>query len=428
MSSSTVLPPGVSQGLFSALAKATYYYDGQGQAGSWTDPQNWWAGAAPSAGSFVLVPISTTLNGAFTAKTVMLLGTETVAINGELTTTNTNFCESFMVCDGAVANFADTSVLNDAGALIVGNEDAGVLTAVGTPSQYSTLTTLDARIGRLVGGIGTVTIDGAQWSNSLNLYVGLQGNGTLNVLDDGQVKEAASMFVGQYGGAVGVVNLSSGATLSIADSLNLGEQTNSVLGSGSATLTVGSGALLSVGKVVSVFANETLYMAGGTLALGSQPVCVRVMQGSDVAGYGLVNAGNSHITDDGTITAAGGTLVLQSASLPGLGALQIEAGATLGIMSPHLGGESIAFLGADATLNLADNGAFNMIVTGFAAGDRIVLPAADHIIWNASLGVLYVIDENKMVDTLHFTGMTGSNPFTLSQAGGEALIAVSSGH
>jgi len=428
MASPSDLPPGVSQELFSILPKNTFFYDGAGQAGNWSDPHNWWAGAAPDASSLVVVPLSATLNGSFIANTVMMLGTETVTVNGVLSTTNTNLCESFMVCNGAVANFTATSVLNDAGAIIVGNEDVGVLTAVGTASQYSSLTTLNAKIGRLDGGIGTVTIDGAHWTNSLNLFVGLQGNGTLNVLDGGQVKAGADMRVGQYAGSVGVVTLSSGATLSVVNSLNLGAGPNSPVGSGSATVHVDSGALLSVGSVVNVFANENLFMAGGTLALGSSALDLRVMPGGELSGYGLVNSGGGSIIDAGTITAAGGNLTLQSNVIAGAGVMQVETGATLTITASQLGEESISFLGSGATLSLAEGVVDNATITGFGAGDRIVMPDVDQIAWNGSLGVLVLKDEGQVVDRLHFAGMTGANPFALSQAGGGALITISSGH
>jgi T5SS/PEP-CTERM-associated repeat protein len=422
---SHALPPDVSQQLYNALPSSTLYFDGEGQAGNWSDPKNWWNGL-PGASSLVLVPLSATLNGSFAAQTVMLLGTETVTVNGTLITHNPNLCESFMVCDGAVANFNPGSVLNDAGCLIVGNDDEGTLTALASASSHASLTTAAAIIGRLDDGVGVVKVAGGQWTDTGGMAVGLNGQGALLITDDGVVSVGTNLTIGVNEGASGQITVANGGTLAVYATLGVG---SGIAGDqGEATLTIGQAGLVTVGSGLNVPVGETLTMAGGTLRGGAYAGGVLVETGGLLSGFGTIAMPSGAIADCGTIVATGGTLVLDGILAGPTGTLDIAKGATADITGSEIGHVTIAFTGADGVLDLATGLTDLGKIADFAAGDVIQMAGLTGLSFNATTDVLTLKDGNSTVDTLRFAGAYSSNAFTLTQSSAGALITVGSGH
>jgi len=421
------LPPGVSLQLFDSLPKTTLYFDGEGQGANWADPANWWGGTLPGATSLVVVPLNATLSGSFTSETVMFLGTETVTINGALTTLNPNLCESFMVCDEAVAVFNPGASLTDAGAMIVGNEDIGTLIAKGSGSNYATVTTVVGKIGRLPGGIGTVTIDGAHWTNTSDLVVGSEGQGTLNLLDHGQVSVGGNLTVGYDKGSAGQITLSSGATLAVGGGLELGAGPGNTNGEGVAAVTINNGAMLSVGAGLNIFEGNTLTLAGGTLEAGPYAAALRIQQGGTLSGYGTITAVSAGIADVGTIVATGGTLMINGA-IGGQGTIDIAAGSTLDINAGMLAHADLDFSGSHGTLVLTHGMSDLATLAGFSAGDAIVMQGVDHIAWSAAANALTLSDQGHILDRISFAGSYQANQFTLSQSAAGAVITVSGSH
>jgi T5SS/PEP-CTERM-associated repeat protein len=421
--STPILPPGVPLELFEALPKSTRFFDGQGQAGNWADPQNWWHGPVPVTTSVVVVPTNAVLNGSFTAKTVMFLGNEVVTVNGDLTTMNTNVCESFMVCDEADAVFNPGSALNVAGALIVGNDDLGTLLATGS----ATLTSVNAKIGRLDGGIGHVTIDGAHWSNATGIAVGFSGAGTLTVTDGGHVSSGNDVDVGCFTGSSGLLAVTNGSTLSVGSSLNLGSGPNSAMGSGTAQVVVDATSAITFGAAVTINAGEAIALQGGSLTGGMYSSAVRVTPGGTLSGFGTVTSANGGIADFGTIVASGGTLVLDSA-LSGNGVLDIAANSTATIEGAALGNVGVVFSGQGATLDLSQGILQHGTLQDFGAGDSIVMQGVTGLTFNAVNDVLSLTGAGHVVDKLHFAGSYQSTSFTLSQSGAGAVIGFNPGH
>jgi hypothetical protein len=68
------------------------------------------------------------------------------------------------------------------------------------------------------------------------------------------------------------------------------------------------------------------------------------------------------------------------------------------------------------------------VISGFAAGDSLVMQDVDHIGWNGSTDVLTLSDDGAVVDTLHFAGTYATGAFTLTQTGAGALIALAVHH
>jgi T5SS/PEP-CTERM-associated repeat protein len=357
----------------------------------------------------------------------MFLGTETVTVNGAITTNDTNPCESFMVCDEAEAVFTPGSSLTDAGALIVGNDDLGTLIANGSGSNRATLTSQNGKIGRLDSGVGHVTLNDAVWNMTTFLHVGELGAGTLTVTNGSVVTAATGVQVGIHAGATGLLALTDGATLNDGGVLELGALPHDMGGEGSATVTVDATSQMKLSGNMLINAGNTLSLSGGTLTVGlASPDC-QVNTGGMLCGYGTVSALGCGITDDGTITASGGTLILDG-SVMGNGILAIGAGSTAEINAASMKGIGIEFTGQGGTLALETGMHDTALVSDFAAGDSIVMAGVNQMSWNGTTDVLTLKETGTTVSQVHFVGSYQGNPFSLTQSSAGAVITIGNGH
>jgi T5SS/PEP-CTERM-associated repeat protein len=404
------------------LPAGTISYSGLGQAGNWADPANWVGGVPATLRSIVLIPVNATLNGAITVRQMMMLGDEQVTVNGTLTTRSDGPCKSFMVCEDAVATFTPTSTLQDNGGLIVGVDDVGTLIAQGTASAHSTLNTQSAKIGQKAAAIGTITIDGAQWQNASNFYVGEAGRGTLNILHGGQVSVGTSFVVGDYAGATGVVSLASGAQLTVDSYVKIGGGSPQAPG-GSGTVIVGARSAFTIGGPLKIASTSSLTLTGGMVTVRDATLGVQVWGGAAVSGHGTLSSIPGGINDAGSITAMGGALVVDG-TIAGAGALQIGGGSILVLNASTIGHEKIAFLGTGGTLDLAHGVSSSAVISGFGSGDAIVMPGVDQIGWNGADDVLTLSQHGAVVDTLQFSGSFTGDPFFLSQTAAGAMISL----
>jgi T5SS/PEP-CTERM-associated repeat protein len=409
------------------LPAGTKIFTGAGQSGNWADPLNWANGRLPVADAVALIPVSTTMNGGFSIHQLMLLGNEAVTVNGVINIGSANLCTAFMVCADAVATFTPGAALNDdLGGLVVGNISTGTLIAKGNATTQATLTSAVGSVGKKSDGTGTVTIDGAHWNNAGYLYVGQEGNGTLNVENNGLVNVGTNLIVGVVAGATGSVTLSSGGDLTTTGALKIGESLYKTATDGTGQVSVGAGSTLTIGGSVQISGNGALSLAGGLVSTSDTTLGVQIAAGATISGYGTASSTGTGFHDRGVITASGGTLVLNGV-VNGSGAVQIAAGSTLQLTADTIGGVQIAFLGSAASLDLPHGFADDATIHGFGSGDSIVLAgAADALSWNAHSDVLSVSSAGEVVDTLRFAGTFAANPFTLSQTSAGAIITLSS--
>ena len=140
----------------------TDIYKGAGQAGNWTDPNNW-AGGVPNTLDTALVNggPNQTVTSSMAIGNLMAIGGETLTVTGAITSHGNGPCTGGMVCIGSTLDFAPGSTLNDQAKLIVGVSGIGTFIATGTISQHTTINALDVTLGLQAGGSGTMTVDGA---------------------------------------------------------------------------------------------------------------------------------------------------------------------------------------------------------------------------------------------------------------------------
>jgi T5SS/PEP-CTERM-associated repeat protein len=356
-----------------------------------------------------------------------------------LTTLSTNHCNSFMDCNGAVVTFSPTATMNDAGGLIVGVHAQGTFIAQGSGAQHAVINSRDGKIGQHLGSNGSMTVDDAVWHNSERMFVGLSGQGSLTVSDAGHVTAGDCFGIGVNKGGTGHVTLSGGSTLSVGtfaviggNGIDTDTPPPSGTGIGTGTLLVESGSAFSVVQSLKISAGSAARLDGGTISVGNAFPGLTILSGGTLSGNGTVNVGpatgkSAGITDGGVVSASGGTLVLNSV-VSGTGQMQIADGSTLVLNGSSIGVPSIAFTGSTGTLSLAHGIAEHATITGFGAGDSILMAGVDGMSFNASTDVMTLTSGTQVVDTLHLSGSYASNAFTLTQSGADAMIGFASAH
>jgi T5SS/PEP-CTERM-associated repeat protein len=400
----------------------TITYAGHGHAGNWSDPLNWAGGVVPGAANTAVFNTSATLNGLIEVNNLMLLGTETITVNGQVKTDNTNVCQSFMACEGAAITFTPGSSLLDAGGFITGIDAGANVTvdgAAGT-SAAATITCTNLKLGQADDGSGTLTVAGVV-NNSGATYVGLEGQGVLNISGNGQCN-LTGLTLGYEAGANGQLNLTGNAEVDVSGWAVIGTSVANAPG-GNGTVTLGTGTSFFADHGFYVSDNSAVHLQGGTLLAGPDSVGLQVRAGGTVSGNGTITATAKSVMDNGTITATGGTLSI-TGNVNGIGVLQIGASSTLDITASRITLPAIAFVGADATLQLTTGITGTFAIAGFAAGDSLVMANISSLNWNGTADVLTLYENKHAVDRFTMTGVPANATFALSASTGGSVITM----
>jgi hypothetical protein len=186
---------------------------------------------------------------------------------------------------------------------------------------------------------------------------------------------------------------------------------------------VQAGALAMGGGNVSVDAYSSVEIGTlGTGALGT----ITVDPGFAVSGEGTLNV-LGDITDNGLITAQGGTLVVGAVS--GTGSIAIATEAALSLTGSETVG--IGFAGAGATLILDTTSDIPAaVITGFAIGDGIVeggspIDSVSYLPGSHGIGTLTLSEAGQVQGTLLLAGNYAGDSFSVQPDGEGAEITVS---
>ncbi len=401
-------------------------FTGNGQAGVWNDPLNWTNGVVPGAEDTALFTKSATLNGPVEVGTLMLIGAETMTINGAIKTDSTNTCESFMVCQQSAVTFNAGSTLADAGGFEVGVHAVGSVTVNGASATQAaaSLNMVNLKVGQFAAAVGTLNVAGIV-NVAGSEVIGVAGQGTMNVTGNGS-ETLRALQLGQVAGANGQVNLTGNAHVQVGSWIEIGTQVQGAPG-GTGAVSLGAGTSLDCVSNITVGAGSSVSLSGGTLASTGGGEGIHLSQGSTVSGFGTIATPVHGLMDNGLLASAGGTLVV-SGNLYGMGAVQIGAGSTLDLVSSRISVPSIAFMGAGGTLDLTTgvSGAFS--IAGFAAGDTLVLNGIDHASWNPTLDTLNLSEHGQVLDRLTLSGVAANASFTVTPSIGGSIIALAPAH
>jgi fibronectin-binding autotransporter adhesin len=376
-------------------------YVGNGQSGVWTDPLNWTNGIVPGAADTALITKSAVLNGAVTVGTLMLLGNETVTVNGQITTLSTNTC--------------------DAGGFEVGVDGVGAASFLGAGNgkAAAVLNTAVMKIGQFDGGVGTLNVAGTS-NVTGGGYIGLYGQGTLNVTGSGQAN-FAGLVLGGYTGGAGIVNLSGNAVVN-ANLVAVGTSKAGAPG-GIGTANIAGHATLSASNTIMVNAGSAVNLTGGTMAAGTGGNGVQIAPGGTVSGYGTVMSASHGVTDNGSLASAGGTLVVNG-NLSGMGSVQIGAGTTLDLVASKINVPSITFMGTSGTLDLTTGVGGTFAIDGFGSGDQIVMSGIDQANWSGATHVLSLMEHGQVMDKLNLPGVSATAVFSVTPGASGSVIGL----
>jgi hypothetical protein len=404
-----------------AASSHTIQYTGDGQSGVWNDPANWAGSLVPGPADTAVIGMNATLNGSVEVSNLMLLGVETDTINGAIKTDSTNVCESFMVCEGAVANFTAGASLHSAGGFDIGIDASGTvnIAAAANGKAAAAVNTVVMKVGQDDQGVGTVNVAGTLTA-STEAYVGLDGQGVMNVTGSGQAN-LGDLKLGYQSGAAGTLAMSGTSAVNVAGWLTIGTSVSGAPG-GTGTVTVGGSSTLYCDHSTFVYAGSSVTLAGGLLSQGPDGMGLQINQGGTVSGHGTISSAVHGVADNGTLEASGGTLLING-NINGMGVLRIGSGATLDLNSSKIGVASISFLGSNDTLGLTA-GVAGVTLTGFAMGDEIVMSGVNGVSWNGSTDVLNLTENGHLVDQMTLSGVAANAAFHVTSGSSGSVISM----
>ncbi len=137
-------------------------FTGDGAVGNWSDPANWSGDKLPGQHT----ALNAVENGTSAFDTLMMLGTETITVNGTIDTNATGASQSFMICQNGTVVLTPSAAFHSDGGFLVGVNGHGTVIAEGTGATRSSITSVIVLIGQHTAGVGSVTIDDAVWHNT----------------------------------------------------------------------------------------------------------------------------------------------------------------------------------------------------------------------------------------------------------------------
>ena len=272
--------------------------------------------------------------------------------------------------------------------LTIGVNGAGSLTIL----NGSTLTNAMAYVGFDVGGVGVVTVSGqgSRWDNLGDVIIGQEGNGTLDIQAGGFVSGGKG-YVGNGPGGVGVVTVSGADGLGNASTWSLRHDLN-VGYPGTGTLNIAAGGHVAVGGRIDVgVAGQGKMELSDGATLSSNDGVV----GTDAYGEAILTSGASW-TMVGQLTVG---LVAQ-------GDLRIEDGASVTSNQGYVG----AHPGSDGSVTVAGPGSswemtkFNLTLGNYGVGAMTIEDGARVY---ANTGVYLGISDAAASGTLNVLGTPG---------------------
>jgi T5SS/PEP-CTERM-associated repeat protein len=286
-------------------------------------------------------------------------------------------------------------------------ESGGVVVVTSNSSSF---------VGTQSGGVGEVKVSGtgSRWTNTAGLVIGVNGSGSLDIANGGDVS-GNFVSIGDLDTGVGTVTVGENSQLTSSSNFIVGN-----FGSGSVTIAGGEVTNEHLGIIgnAAVGSGEVSLTVPGSQWHSQNDIFVglngsgllRVLTGTEVESGGRVlistNTGDSGLIElRGTLTASaahGGTRVRDGGKLTGFGTvnggLHVNPG---GIVAPGVGAGSIGTLTVNGSLNMSPS---NGAVLEFDLGSMVVpLPPyivgiSDRIQVNGDLvlnGVLHANDSGS---------------------------------
>jgi len=211
-----------------------------------------------------------------------------------------------------------------------------------------------SHIGYSPGSVGTVTVsgEGSEWNNTGEIYVGNEGEGSLNITDGGVVSSAWSIM-GYQSGSVGTVTVTGDGS----EWANTGPVDVGIFGEGTLNITDG-GVVSGDGSYVSISPTHIGYFRG---SVGTVTVTDEGSEWNN-SGWLLVGRygeGTLNIESDGVVSNSWGNIGYSSHSV---GTVTVTGEGSEWNNSENLmvGPSFSSTFGGDGTLNITGGGTVNV--------------------------------------------------------------------
>ncbi len=356
---------------------------------------------------------------------------------------------------GAATVSGAGSQWNASSDLTVGRSGAGTLEI----TDGGAVSNVFGYIGLFSGGIGAVTVSGAgsQWNNSSDLYVGYAGNGALEITGGGGVTTNGFGYVGLNSGSVGEVTVSgAGSQWNSSISLFVGNEGNGtleIINGGSASDDFGfigagpggSGRVTVRGEGSQW--NNTIGLYVGSSGNGT----MEITDGGDVSSDFAIIGSNSGGTGTVTVSGAGSQWVNPSGLVvgdAGDGVMRItdggavsSGGGSIGTLSGGTGWATVSGAdsqwnnssslrvgnGGNGTLEIAEGGSVTSIdssIGTLSGGIGTVTVSGAGSQWNNSSGLAVGDAGNGTLKISDQGNVTASNVILASAEGSSGVMAI----
>lgn len=284
---------------------------------------------------------------------------------------------------------SDPALVDGSVDLEIGVNGAGSLTIL----NGGTVTNATGYVGLNTTGVGVVTVSGqdSHWDNLGDVVIGQEGNGTLDIQAGGLVSGGTG-YIGSFLGSTGIVTVTgtdgsgNASTFSLQQSLNIADQ-------GTGTLNVEAGGHVEVGGRVNVGLGGQ-----GNIALSNGATL-----SSNDAVIGLYDHGEVLLTSNSSWTMPGQLTVGWGDE----GVLRIEDGASLVSNQGYVGAEA----GSDGSVTVTGPGSsWEMTGSNLNLGHKGVgaLTIADGGRVYANSGVYLGFENAAASGTLNVLGTPGA--------------------
>ncbi|QEL65497.1 hypothetical protein OTERR_20210 [Oryzomicrobium terrae] len=278
------------------------------------------------------------------------------------------------------------------GQMLVGNDGQGILSI----TNGGTVSNGVGSIGAGANGLTSTALVsgvGSMWSNSDRLFVGIRGQGQLDITQGGQVSSADGVLA-RYAGAFGTATVDgSGSRWTMAGDLRVGgDTTDPATPGGTGTLTIRNGGAVS---------SNAGYLGDAANATGTVTINNASWVLTGRLGIGNYGTGSLTIENGGTVTSSGGLIGWNASSSSNQ--VTVTGGTSRWTMTGHL------FVGNEGQGNLSiQNGGQVSSVDGYVGSESNPLQSSVSLSgsgsWWTTTGDLFVAHNNGAKGLLTIAG------------------------
>ncbi|WP_448885029.1 autotransporter outer membrane beta-barrel domain-containing protein [Citrobacter telavivensis] len=268
------------------------------------------------------------------------------------------------------------------------------------------LNTNNINIGRLVGDIARITVDGngSTWTTTGGASIGLQGSGTVTLTNGAVMTSGGGITVGAQEGSTGTFDISGGASV---NAINVSGTLQSLnVGGGTGTLNIHEGSSMTAGAT-SIGVGYYTDTGTGFLTVDGTDAVLNTTSfavGSSLWNYDIPNTGTLTISNGGEVNSTGAGTVGNRVS--NNGTVDVVSGGQWNLINA-------SGVAQNLTVGNSGTGTLNINTTGnVTAGNTVIGSGA------TGVGTVKVDGVDALLNTAALTaGNNGQGSLTITDSG-----------